>query len=147
MDASYGHNSKLRQDLTGLRLSYVAAIQSTTKVCEVREDDPKPPRVSVEELALSLPKRAWRTVAWRQGANVTLRSRFARVRVRAASIRGEAGFDEETLLIEWPLCRTRHMGHYAVRQTMPSGSGRNRGCRGAVVQRTHVVSAPFGIVF
>jgi hypothetical protein len=66
------------------------AIQSTTKVRPVREDDPKPPRVSVEELALSLPKRAWRTVAWREGTNVKLRSRFARVRVRAAPIQGEA---------------------------------------------------------
>src|SRR5258708_2218746 len=68
----------------------------------VREDDPKPPRVSVEALALSLPKRAWRTVTWREGTNVKLRSRFARVRVRAAPIRGEARFAEETLLIEWP---------------------------------------------
>jgi SRSO17 transposase len=41
-DANYGNNSKLRQDLTGLGLSYVAAIQSTTKVRPVREDDPKP---------------------------------------------------------------------------------------------------------
>jgi SRSO17 transposase len=102
MDSSYGNNSKLRQDLTGLGLSYVAAIQSTTKVRLVREGDPKPRRVSVEELALSLPKRAWRTVAWREGTNVKLRSRFARVRVRAAPIPGEARFKEETLLIEWP---------------------------------------------
>jgi hypothetical protein len=36
----------------------VAAIQSTSKVRPVREDDPEPPRVSIEELALSLPKRA-----------------------------------------------------------------------------------------
>src|SRR5215469_6538320 len=49
MDTSYGNNSKLRQDLTGLGLSYVAAIQSTTKVRLVREDDPKPPRIRVEE--------------------------------------------------------------------------------------------------
>jgi SRSO17 transposase len=102
MDSSYGNNSKLRQDLTGLGLSYVAAIQSTTKVRLVREDNPKPPRVSVEKLALSLPKRAWRTVTWREGTNVKLRSRFARVRVRAAPIQGEARFDEETLLIEPP---------------------------------------------
>ena len=102
MDASYGNNSKLRQDLTGLGLSYVAAIMPTTKVRPVCEEDPKPPRVSVEELALTLPKRAWRTVAWREGTNVKLRSRFARVRVRAAPIRGEARFAEETLLIQWP---------------------------------------------
>jgi hypothetical protein len=53
-------------------------------------------------LALSLPKRAWRTVAWREGTNAKLRSRFARVRVRAAPIRRVARFAEETLLIEWP---------------------------------------------
>jgi SRSO17 transposase len=102
MDAGYGNNSILRQAITALGLFYVAAIQSTTKVRPVREDDPKPPRVSVEALALSLPKRAWRTVAWREGTNKKLRSRFARVRVRAAPIRGEARFAEETLLIEWP---------------------------------------------
>jgi hypothetical protein len=33
------------------------------------------------------------TVAWREGTNVKLRSRFARVQVRAAPIRGEARFD------------------------------------------------------
>jgi len=102
MDASYGSNSILRQALTGLGLSYVAAIVSTVKVRPVREDEPKPPRVSVEALALSLPKRAWRTVTWREGTNKKLRSRFARVRVRVAPIRGEARFAEETLLIEWP---------------------------------------------
>ena len=92
MHASYGNNSKLRQDLTGLGLGYLAAIMPTTQVRPVCEDDPKPPRASVKELALSLPKRAWRTVTWREGTNVKLRSRFARMRVRAAPIRGEARF-------------------------------------------------------
>ena len=47
-------------------------------------------------------KHAWRTITWREGTNAKLQSRFARVRVRAAPIRGEARFAEETLLIEWP---------------------------------------------
>jgi SRSO17 transposase len=102
MDAGYGNNSILRQAITALGLSYVAAIQTTTKVRPVREDHPKPPRISVEALALSLPKRAWRTVAWREGTNKKLRSRFARVGVRVSPIRGESRFAEETLLIEWP---------------------------------------------
>jgi SRSO17 transposase len=102
MDASYGSNSILRQALTGLGLSYVAAIVSTVKLRPVREDDPQPPRISVKALALSLPKHAWRTITWREGTNEKLQSRFARVRVRAAPIRGEARFAEETLLIEWP---------------------------------------------
>jgi hypothetical protein len=65
----YGNNGILRQAITGLGLSYVAAVQSTTKVRPVC-GDPKPPRVSVEALALSLPKRDWRTVVWREGTNV-----------------------------------------------------------------------------
>jgi SRSO17 transposase len=102
VDAGYGNDSSFRRAITALGLTYVAAIQTTTKVRPVREDDPKPPRVSVEALALSLPKRAWRTVAWREGTNKKLRSRFARVRVRVSPIRGESRFAEETLLIEWP---------------------------------------------
>jgi SRSO17 transposase len=103
MDAGYGNNGILRRALTGLGLSYVAAIMATTKVRHVRKDHPKPPRVSVEALALSLPKHAWRTITWREGTNEKLRSRFARVRVHAAPVRGEARFAEETLLIEWPV--------------------------------------------
>ena len=102
MDASYGANSGLRWAITGLGLSYVAAIISTVKVRLVREGHLKPKRISVEALARSLPKHAWRTITWREGSNARLRSRFARVRVRAAPIRSEARFAEETLLIEWP---------------------------------------------
>src|SRR5258707_681340 len=102
MDASYGNNGIMRRALTGLGLSYVAAIMATTKVRHVRKDDPKPPRVSVEALALSLPKHAWRTITWREGTNEKLQSRFVRVRWHAAPFRGEARFAEETLLIEWP---------------------------------------------
>src|ERR1700752_430590 len=102
MDASYGTNGGLRRAIAGLGLRYVAAIVSTIKVRPVGEGDPKPKRVSVEALARSLPKNAWRTITWREGSNAKLRSRFARVRVHAAPMRGEARFPEETLLIEWP---------------------------------------------
>src|SRR5262249_30296257 len=47
-------------------------------------------------------KHAWRTITWREGTNKKLSSRFARVRVRTAPIRGAASRPEETLLIEWP---------------------------------------------
>jgi len=102
MDAGYGTNSGLRRAITDLGLGYVASIISTIKVRLVREGNSKPKRVSVEALARSLPKHAWRTITWREGSNAKLRSRFASVRVRAAPIRGEARFAEETLLIEWP---------------------------------------------
>jgi SRSO17 transposase len=100
MDAGYGTNGGLRRAITDLGLGYVAAIISTVKVRPVREGKPK--RVSVDALARSLPTNAWRSITWREGSNAKLRSRFARVRVRAAPIRGEARFGEETLLIEWP---------------------------------------------
>ncbi len=102
VDASYGSNIALRTSVSALALSYVAAIVPTVKVRAVSDRGSPGPRVSVKELALSLPKHAWRTITWREGTADRLRSRFARVRVRVAPIRGAAGRAEETLLIEWP---------------------------------------------
>src|SRR5437588_10568118 len=59
--------------------------------------------MSAKCLALRLPKHAWRSITWREGTNNVLRSRFARVQVRTAPIRGAASRPEETLLIEWPV--------------------------------------------
>jgi hypothetical protein len=51
-------------------------------------------RMSVKDLAKSLPQHAWRTITWRQGTNDPLYSRFARVRVHASPTRGrELHFD------------------------------------------------------
>src|ERR1700739_1588823 len=100
-DSGYGVNSTLRLTLMEWGLTYIVGITSALLVRPVQADDPETPRVNVKKLALSLPKRALRTVVWREGSNVTLRSRFARVRVRTAPSRGRA-FAEETLLIEWP---------------------------------------------
>ena len=102
VDASYGSNKALRDGITALELTYAAAIVPTVKVRPARAHDPKEQRVSVTDLALSLPKHAWRTITWREGTNEPLRSRFARVRVRAAPNRGAAKCAEETLLVEWP---------------------------------------------
>jgi SRSO17 transposase len=99
MDASYGTNGALRAGIAALALAYVAAILSTVKVRAVADPDA---RVSARELALGLPKHAWRTITWRDGSADPLRSRFARVRVRTAPSRGGAARPEETLLIEWP---------------------------------------------
>ena len=102
MDASYGSNSDLRNGVSLLGLSYVAAIVPTIKVQAVRDGGEPGPRMSAKELALSLPKHAWRTVTWREGTNVPLSSCFARVRVRTSPIRRAKDRGEETLLIEWP---------------------------------------------
>src|SRR5262244_1824205 len=51
-----------------------------TRLQRDREHHP----VSAKALALSLPKEAWQTVAWREGSAERLSSRFARQRVRSA---------------------------------------------------------------
>jgi SRSO17 transposase len=54
----------------------------------------------VRELAQSLPGSSYRSITWREGTNAPRRSRFARVRVRAAQ--GNQPRAEAWLLIEWP---------------------------------------------
>src|SRR6201981_3652347 len=88
MDASYGANADLRNGVSALALSYVAGIIDWIKVQPVGDGITSKQRVSVKELALSLPKHAWRTITWREGSAAKLSSRFARVRVRTAPIRG-----------------------------------------------------------
>jgi SRSO17 transposase len=53
---------------------------------------------------LALPKRAWRTITWREATGEKLSSRFARVRVRVAhrDYWLANSRPEEWLLIEWP---------------------------------------------
>ena len=123
MDAGYGCNTDLRTSISALGLAYVAGILPNTSVW-TPDTGPLPPKkwsgrgqppkrlrrdhkhqpTPVKELALGLPKRAWRTIKWREGSAEWLSSRFARVRVRAAH-REYTLTDsrpEEWLLIEWP---------------------------------------------
>ena len=124
MDAGYGPNSDLRADITGLGLTYVVGILSTATVWAPGTGPlpakAKPPGrgrptkrlrrsakhrpISVKQLALTLPKKAWRTVSWREGTAEHLSSRFARVRIRIAKRDFERSepWPEEWLLIEWP---------------------------------------------
>jgi SRSO17 transposase len=123
MDAGYGNNSELRADITALGLTYVAGILSTTTVwapgtgplpAKAWTGRGRPPKllqrdsehqpISVKELALSLPKRAWRSIKWREGSAEWLSSRFARIRVRAAhhDYKLSESRPEEWLLVEWP---------------------------------------------
>jgi SRSO17 transposase len=123
MDAGYGCNTELRAGIGVLGLRYIAGILPQTSVW-ASGTGPLPPKpwsgrgrppklirrnnqhrpLSVKELALGLPKRAWRTIAWREGTSDRLSSRFARVRVRAAhrDYNRTEGRSEEWLLIEWP---------------------------------------------
>src|SRR3954468_19395251 len=122
-DAAYGNDTDFRTGLTALSLIYAVGIQSSTTVwapgtrplppkpwsgkgrrpTRLRRDDDHQP-VPVKDLALSLPASQWRSVTWREGTNMPLRSRFASVRVPAAHRDDERAElrAEEWLLIEWP---------------------------------------------
>jgi SRSO17 transposase len=123
LDAGYGNNSELRTEITALGLTYAAGILSTTTVwapgsgplpAKNWSGRGRPPKLmrrdgehrptSVKELALGLPKRAWRTIKWREGTAERLSSRFARLRVRVAhhDYKLSDSRSEEWLLIEWP---------------------------------------------
>ena len=102
MDASYGTNSELRAGITALGLTYAAAIIGTMMVRRVSHRGEVHKRMSVKSLAVQIPQHAWREITWREGTNEKLSSRFARLRIRTAPIRGAASRVEETLLIEWP---------------------------------------------
>ena len=112
LDAGYGHDSKLRTGITELEKVYVAGIQPQTLVWapgtrlgrapkKGRRDAPN--AMPVKEIALRLRAKAWHTIAWREGTNELLSSRFARVRVHVASKHERPTKPaKEWLLIEWP---------------------------------------------
>jgi len=115
MDPGYGHDPHLRIGVSALELAYVAGVQGNDLVfdpdAEVEPDRPSPRKgrqdepevISIKEVALGLPARAWRQVEWREGTNASLSSRFARVRLWSAHRRAKGDpWNEEWLLIEWP---------------------------------------------
>src|ERR1700680_713898 len=112
VDAGYGHDSKLRRGITELGKRYVAGIQPQTLVGAPRTRPPRVPKkgrrdaanaISVQEVALGLRAKAWRTIRWREGTNEWLSSRFACARVSVASSHERAEKPaKEWLLIEWP---------------------------------------------
>jgi SRSO17 transposase len=92
LDAGYGNHTTLRQEISALGLRYVAGILSNTTIW-APGTEPLPPKrwsgrgrrptrlrrnarhspVSAKELALGLPKRAWRTRRHRRAAVLALR--------------------------------------------------------------------------
>ena len=101
VDCGYGDNGPFRGTLDCMGLEYVAEIKAKTKV--IVGDDLKARRISVGELASSLPSGAFRRVTWREGTKGKMTARFATRRVRVPCDEGEE-FREDaklTLLIEW----------------------------------------------
>ena len=121
-DAGYGNDTAFRSGVSDLGLSYVVGVQGSTAVWApgtapqpatpwsgqgrppklLRRDGEKP--IKVSDFAKVLPRKAWKTVRWREGSNGALVSRFAAVRIRPShrdTWRSEP-WPEEWLLIEWP---------------------------------------------
>ena len=122
-DAAYGINTEFRDGITALELQYVVGVQSSMTVWEPGQQPlpakprgkmGRPPRLlqrsqehqptSVKQLAMSLPSGSFRNVAWREGTDRKLQSRFAAVRVRPAhrDYQKAEPYPEEWLLMEWP---------------------------------------------
>jgi len=122
-DAGYGADTKFRDALTELGLPYAMGIGPGASVWAPgtgplppkewsgkgrppqrlrRDEDHRP--VAVKALALTLEESDWQAVSWREGVDKTLKSRFARLRVRAAheDYRLNEPRPEEWLVIEWP---------------------------------------------
>ena len=99
MDQAYGMDAALRHGARELGLDYSAAVPARTLVERGKGSQGK---MTAQTLALGLPKRAWQTITWREGSAEPLRSRFARVRVRARGEGCTPNEPEEWLLIEWP---------------------------------------------
>ena len=122
-DAGYGTNTAFRTALTRMSLTYVVGVQSSVRLWPPRSA-PLPPKAwsgqerpptlmrrdaqnkpqSAEQIAKSLPSDAWCEVAWREGVDKTLNSRFAGLRVRPAhrDYWRSQPHAEEWLLVEWP---------------------------------------------
>jgi SRSO17 transposase len=116
MDVAYGNDSRLRTGMTTLGLTYVAGIQPNVLMWPSgtgpkrrgkplnntgRRDEPD--LISAKEVALGLPKGAWRRIRWREGSADWLSSRFARVRVGVGHNQLiPESLAQEWLLIEWP---------------------------------------------
>jgi len=123
-DSAYGNDFDFRAGLRERGLRYAVAVEPSIKVWTTDPDlvplaayKPRgrpreypalrdlPEAKTLAEVAKELPKKAWRTVTWRQGTKGPMRSRFAQAKVRAAHGWKRQEHPKrvmEWLLIEWP---------------------------------------------
>lgn len=135
VDAGYGDEAALRDRLSAHGLPYAVGIRPATAVWWGEHQPARAPAaqgrgrsrtrvlrdrthqpIGVLELAKALPATSYRTLTWREGTSAPLRSRFARLRVRAAH--ADRPRDEEWLLIEWPKAKAQPTGYWL--STLPA---------------------------
>ena len=80
--------------------------------------------VPAKQLALGLPKKAWRRVTWREGTNTIRAARFAAVRVRPGHRDDHRATPrrEEWGLIEWPADEPEPTKYW--RSSLPANTSR-----------------------
>lgn len=122
-DAGYGDVTAFREALSERGFSYAVGIKGDTSVWPTGQG-PLPPNprggrgqpakllrrdadhqpVSVRTLGKSLPKKAWKTIRWREGTKGNMVSRFAALRIRPAhrDQMRRTPRPVEWLLVEWP---------------------------------------------
>jgi SRSO17 transposase len=123
-DSAYGNDFDFRAGLRERGLQYAVAVEPSIKVWTTDPDRvplaankptgrPReypalkdlPEAKTLAEVAKELPKKAWRSITWRQGTKGPMRSRFAQVKVWAAHGWKRQEHPKrvmEWLLIEWP---------------------------------------------
>jgi len=122
-DAGYGVATEFRDGLAARRLAYALGISAEVSVWPPGQQPLPAPQwsgrgrpptllrrgkahrpVAVLDLAMQQPDKAWSVVRWREGTRGTMRSRFARLRVRPAHRDDWRAVprEPEWLLVEWP---------------------------------------------
>lgn len=104
-DSAYGNSTEFRDTVRELGFDFAVGVLPTLGVVRLDRNDRinEAPR-SVAEVVASLPKKAFRTVTWREGTKTKLSSRFCFVRVKTTHDDGVSLPEREPLwlIAEWP---------------------------------------------
>jgi SRSO17 transposase len=122
-DAGYGDVTEFRDQLTEWEIPYVLAIKKGTTLWAPGKQPMKPIQhtgrgrpatrlrrnkdhypMDAKTIALNIPKKKWKCIAWREGTKGVMESRFAFIRVRSAHRDNNMTTprSEEWLIVEWP---------------------------------------------
>ena len=121
-DCDYGNKAAFRDRLDALGLEYAVEVQGPTMLRRVGNSGRLGKRMAAAQLG-SMLRGKLRTMTWREGTRVTLRSRFARIRIVIDHSDGQQR-EPQWLLIEWPKGEAAPTKY--VLSTMPAGTSLKR---------------------